>query len=316
MCGARHGQGGAHAPKGALGWEEAARPARGIQAGSPPTRRDQGSLSGGLWLLQPSAHQACPAPKGDCGKAELTRGLDPPQSSLRGCLLQPGLSVLEETGPRWRVALGRAGGPSTFLPARPSQLLWAKVLPDTLRNQINQMGSALDLSPRGRVCPRRVCSTAGNIPTIRNVPNAGRVPTGRVPMQGVSPQGLSVMQGTLQGVRGGGLAGGLHGLPEEAPIEGAIKASPPSVSRSTGPQEWVSLAPPLNQTTTLFPKSWKHHKPVTRFQGRCSECLTLCVLGGGVLGGRGPAGAGHFLGLGGSQLSPTLTGVIVLRMPS
>lgn len=43
---------------------------------------------------------------------------------------------------------------------------------------------------------------------------------------------------------------------------------------------------------------------------------SVCPGWGGVLGGRGPAGAGHFLGLGGSQLSPTLTGVIVLRMPS
>lgn len=299
MCGARHGQGGAHAPKGALGWEEAARPARGIQAGSPPTRRDQGSLSGGLWLLQPSAHQACPAPKGDCGKAELTRGLDPPQSSLRGCLLQPGLSVLEETGPRWRVALGRAGGPSTFLPARPSQLLWAKVLPDTLRNQTNQMGSALDLSPRGRVCPRRVCSTAGNIPTIRNVPNAGRVPTGRVPMQGVSPQGLSVMQGTLQGVRGGGLAGGLHGLPEEAPIEGAMKGVPSLGLQVHGSPGVGLLSASLESNHHPVPKVLETPQARHEVPGSVLGMPHSVCPGWGGPGGQGSCGCGAFPGPGG-----------------
>lgn len=41
---------------------------------------------------------------------------------------------------------------------------------------------------------------------------------------------------------------------------------------------------------------------------------SLCVCGAGGPGGQGPGGAGHFLGLRGDQLSPTLTGVIVLRI--
>lgn len=85
------------------------------------------------------------------------------------------------------VALGRAGdqAPSTPSP-RPSHSFSSRCSRH-LRNQTNQMGSALDLSPRGRVCPRRGVFPLQETSLLRNVPNAGRVPTGRVPNAGPVP---------------------------------------------------------------------------------------------------------------------------------
>lgn len=137
------------------------------------------------------------------------------------------------------------------------------MLPDTLRNQTSQMGPAPHLSP----------------------------PQGISPLQGMSP-----VQGTLRGAGGCDWLGVCKAFLKKQQLRGDPKGVPSlglQVHQSPGVD---SSAPPLNQTTTLFPKPWKHPEPVTRCQGRCSECLPLCVLGGRGSWGQGTSGVSGVAG--------------------
>ena len=103
------------------------------------------------------------------------------------------------------------------------------MLPDTLRNQTRQMGPAPDLSPLQGVSP----------------------------MQGISPmQGLSPVQGTLQGAGGCDWLGVCKAFLKKQQLRGDPEGL--QVHESPGVD---SSVPPLNQTTTLFPKPWKHPSP-------------------------------------------------------